>query len=404
MRILYVSYNGATEPLVQSQVLAYLEGLQRFGHWFKLLTFEKREAALANPAALGRVARQLRALHIQWLPLPYHKRPSLPATLLDALWGTAQAWWLGRSWPFDVAHARSYVPALVGLGLQRLSGVALLFDMRGLMADEFVEGGLWPRGGLKHGLAKWAERHLLAAADEIVVLTENIRDYLATLPYVRAPITVIPCCVDLQRFSPSPRVGSGGAQEAPCLIYAGSVGTWYLLSEMLRFYRVAREALPGLRFRLLTAAAEHERVRAAARYEGLEEGAIDVGEVPYEQVPGELAQASAGISFRKATFSQRASSPVKIGEYLAAGLPVVANAGVGDTERLLEGNGVGVVVRAFDGQALRSAAGRLAALLGDRETPARCRAIAERELSLELGVQRYQEVYTRLARRLRGAA
>ena len=42
MRILYISYNGALEPLGQSQVLAYLRELTRHGLEFNLLTFEKR--------------------------------------------------------------------------------------------------------------------------------------------------------------------------------------------------------------------------------------------------------------------------------------------------------------------------------------------------------------------------
>ncbi len=398
MRVLYISYNSALEPLVQSQVLAYVERLRDFGHWFKLLSFEKLEAARAEPARVAAIAARLRSLGMEWLALPYHKRPSLPATLLDALWGVARGWWLNRSWPFDVTHARSYVPALIGLGLRRLTGVGLLFDMRGMMVDEFVEGGLWRAGGLKYRLVKWAERKLLAGADEIVVLTENIRRYLERLPHVRAPITVIPCCVDLERFRPLGKA-AGEGQLPPVLIYAGSVGTWYLLGEMLAFYRVAREVIPGLRFLILTSSADHALVWREAAKRGLGPEDLEVRQARFDDIPAELAQASAGISFRKPTFSQRASSPVKVGEYLAAGLPVVANAGVGDVEPLLEDGRVGVVALSFDAVEYRRLAEQLRALMADPQTSGRCRATAEAQLSLELGVRRYQEVYARLEER-----
>src|SRR5262245_61586455 len=82
MNVLYISYDGALDPLGLSQILPYLEGLSRRGHVFDLVTFEK-------PERFGRVSdresmeARLAASGIRWHPLRYHKRFSAAATAYD---------------------------------------------------------------------------------------------------------------------------------------------------------------------------------------------------------------------------------------------------------------------------------------------------------------------------------
>ena len=59
-----------------------------------------------------------------------------------------------------------------------------------------------------------------------------------------------------------------------------------------------------------------------------------------EEVPRLLAAADLGIFLIKPVFSKTASSPTKMGEMLAVGLPIVANAGVGDVEQMVERYGL----------------------------------------------------------------
>ena len=40
-RVIYISYDGMSDQLGQSQVLPYIEGLSKFGHTFELISFEK---------------------------------------------------------------------------------------------------------------------------------------------------------------------------------------------------------------------------------------------------------------------------------------------------------------------------------------------------------------------------
>jgi hypothetical protein len=148
-------------------------------------------------------------------------------------------------------HVRSYVPCALALPWVELRGVPLLFDMRGLWADERVEAGTWSEAGRIYRGAKLVERLLLARADAITTLTLRLKRYLREeYPHsaeVRAPIRVIPTCVDLEHFHPevppNPEVQRALA-GANVLLYLGAIGPYYLPREMAEFYLAFRRTIP----------------------------------------------------------------------------------------------------------------------------------------------------------------
>src|SRR4051812_5343930 len=87
LRALYICYLSLEDPLVHTQVVAYLEGLIERGHVVHLLTFD---GPLAEERRSG-LRDDLREKGIVWHSLRYHKRPSLVATVFDVLVGTAVA-------------------------------------------------------------------------------------------------------------------------------------------------------------------------------------------------------------------------------------------------------------------------------------------------------------------------
>jgi glycosyltransferase involved in cell wall biosynthesis len=140
-----------------------------------------------------------------------------------------------------------------------------------------------------------------------------------------------------------------------------------------------------------------EPASAILRRAGLNDGDFQVSGVPAAEVPALLRRARLGISFRKPTFSQIAASPTKISEYLAGGLATVSNQGIGDTDELLEGERIGIVVRGFDRDTLARAAEQALALAGESGIAARCRAAAKMHFDLgSVGGARYLNVYRRL--------
>jgi glycosyltransferase involved in cell wall biosynthesis len=398
---LYVCYLGLDEPLVATQVRPYLRALAARGHRMHLLTFE---TARRDAAATETLRRVLAAEGIDWHALRYHRRPSLPATLYDIARGVLRGFALARRHGIGLVHARSHVGAAIALPLRMLAGLPFVFDVRGLLPDEYADAGHWRRGGLKYRLGKAMERVFFRRAAALVVLTETVRADLAAAdgPLARrdpADVTVIPCCVDLDRSpwdepSRAMRRAGRGWLDRRVLVYVGKLGMWYLDAEMARFFARARRHDARFFLQVLTASPA-DALRRALAAAGVPADAFDIRAVPPGDVAALLHAADAGLSLIKPCVSKRSSSPTKVGEYLAAGLPVVSTAGIGDCDRQL-GDGRGVLLGALDEAACDEGARALAALLDDPDTRRRCRAFAAAELSLaRTGGPRYASVYER---------
>ncbi|MGD9693887.1 MAG: glycosyltransferase family 4 protein [Acidimicrobiia bacterium] len=403
-RALFISYDGLTDPLGQSQVLPYLEGLAAAGNEMHVLSFEKSDRYAARH---NLIAERCAGAGITWHPRRYHKRPPVLATLLDV--GT-MAWtarWLHRRHRFAIVHCRSYLAALVGARLQR-RGVAFVFDMRGFWADERVDAGLWSADSRVYGpilrFFKRAEHRWFADADAVISLTENARDVVSSwhAPGAHAPITVIPCVADLEHFTiPAPeqrtrvRAALGVPDDAVVLVYAGSLGSWYMLSEMLQAFAALQRHAAGRAHFLILTPDSAEQVLVEARSLDLDPASITVRAAERAEMPSLLGAADAGISLIRASFSKRASSPTKVGEYLACGLPIMANTGIGDMDTLVGAEGAGVLIESYESDAMDAAAQQLLELLGD---PDRYRALAEKHFSLTDGCMSYRAVYETLTR------
>jgi glycosyltransferase involved in cell wall biosynthesis len=407
-RALYLCYFGLREPLVQTQVLPYLRQLVAAGVEVHLLTFEPALARSWTAGDLERRRARLAAEGIRWECLPYHRRPSLPATLYDIVAGARRATRIVRTYDIGLVHARSHVAAAMGAMVKRRTGRPLVFDIRGFLPEEYVDTGAWPAGGLLYRLVKAAERRLLRVADGFVVLTETARDILFTgsaeSDRAGRPVEVIPCCVDLERFA---RAGAAsrervrrelGLEGRRVVVYAGALGSWYLTEEMADFLAVAHEG-DGRTFSLVLTQSRPEIIGRLLRERGVADGDVLIRRVSPAEVPEYLSAADIAVSFIKPCYSKLASSPTKLAEYLAAGLPVVCNAGIGDVDEVVEGDQVGVIVRGTGREEYREALRAVEALRRDAGLAARCRTSARTRFDLEtVGGARYRRLYRRVLR------
>jgi glycosyltransferase involved in cell wall biosynthesis len=403
MKTLYLCYYGIREPLVQTQVLPYLRQLSAAGIDVSLLTFEPQLDQRWSQDELANQSSRLAGEGIRWLYRPYHKRPSMPATGYDILVGAWVAARSARRYRIDVLHARSHVPVAMALLARTLTGCRLIFDVRGLWAEEYVDIGNWSEGSLPFRAIKSLERVGLRKADQVVVLTRRMRDWLIERRLAdAAKIEVIPCCTDLSRFRDAARAET--PSERFELVYAGTATGLHLLEEVGLFFLKLRARKPGAFLRILTHSPASE-VAAIFRRIDLSPDDYWIGAVEPEEVPTYLSRARVGVSFRKATLAQIAASPAKIPEYLAAGLPVVSNSGIGDMDDLLTKERVGVILDGFDDAAYEKAAERMLALAESPETRARCQRVARRYFDLlDVGGAGYLKVYRRIGESMQECA
>lgn len=390
--VLYLSYNSFSEPVFQSQALAYLKNLAPRGIRFLLISFEKPEMEIPKDKA-SHLKEDLEATGISWLPRRYHKHPRFLSTLYDQTVGTLVCTWHLATRPVDWVHARGVTPAAMALLPARLFRCPLVFDMRSSLAEAYADAEIWKRGGLWYRLVRWTEALTIGKADSVVVETEAHKSLILQAlgkPAFAEKVKVIPCCVDMDRFDD---LASPAEDEPWELIYMGSLSGWYRFKEMLAFYMQAREIWGPGRLAFLTKGPEKE-VRQWAKDAGIPDDELSVEDLAFEDVPRRLARGRLGIVFT--TPGRRLESfPVKVGEYLAAGLPIAINAGMGDTEEVVRSLGVGVVANDFSEESYKRAIIELDALsLSDDSLALKCREVARELLSLESGADKYWTIYT----------
>jgi glycosyltransferase involved in cell wall biosynthesis len=401
VRSLYVCYFGLRQPLVQTQVLPYLRELTRGGIDVLLLTFEAEPNKTWTAEAIAEWRDKLRADGIRWFSSTYHKRPSLPATVFDIFAGALRAARLVRKHRVDVIHARSHVPAAMGVLARKLAGAKVIFDIRGLMADEYVDAGHWSKSGLKYRLTKRVERSLYRAADAHVVLTDRARAELFGVETGK-PLEVIPCCTSPSRFADvSAETRDAvrrelGASNRTVIVYAGSLGGAYLTRELAELFAAAKQRDPSV-FALVLTQSGRDTIEGELATAGFTAGDYHIGFVSPDALPRHLAAGDVAVAMLQPTYSKIAMSPTKFAEYLSAGLPVIAPRGIGDLDVQVEQERVGVLLDGFDASSFAAAFDRVQQLRADPGLRERCIAVARRLYDLEtVGGHRYRRLYTRL--------
>ena len=401
-RALFISYNGMFEPLGQTQVIPYLTELAKQGVAITLLSFEKPNAISVE--SCRDLQQRLNAQKIEWHWLRYHRRPSLAATAFDVAAGIRYATRLVRRNQIELIHARGHIPAAIALWLKRRRGIKMIFDLRGLMAEEYADANHWHEGGVLYRVTKATERRILENTDAIVTLTERIWPIIKNWRGLNDRAVhhqVIPCCVDLSTFKfnledRQRRRSELGLNDQFTVVYSGSLDGWYVTEKMADFFACVVRRKPSAHLLWLTMGSR-ERVEALMRERGIGNSNFSVRSVRSSDVPSYLSAADAGISFIKKCFSKLASSPTKNGEYLACGLPLILNADIGDSDALAVDWNVAALVTEFTDENYSKAIDKIEQLASDPEIRNKTRSVAKHLFDLKsVGTERYTHLYDRV--------
>jgi glycosyltransferase involved in cell wall biosynthesis len=403
--ILYVTYDGLTDPLGQSQVIPYLAGLSKHDHRIHIVSAEKEERFNAGRK---KIEDQLGHAGITWHPVHYSNEIPGVSPLLTYRRLRSKSATIVKKFPVDVIHCRSYLPSLAGLELKRKEGIKFIFDMRGFWADERIEGHIWnlrnPFFRRAYYFFKEKEKQFLAESDAIISLTESAKNEILSWKEYNSgaeKISVIPCCADLDFFSEKNiepaaknllRSKLGIAETDFVITYAGSTGTWYLVDEMFAFFTVVLKEKRNARFLFITPD-DGEVIIKKAQQHGHIKNELIVLAAAREEMPILLTLSNAALFFIKPTFSKKASSPTKMGEALAMGIPVICNAGVGDAALIMKNPATGIVIPSMMTHHFEAAAKQLA----DSDFSKKyTREVAENYFSLDRGVEKYHKIYESL--------
>lgn len=209
------------------------------------------------------------------------------------------------------------------------------------------------------------------ATSRVVAVSSPVADWVRSVAPV-PDVRVVPNGVDLGRFAPTARPGTGGLTVA----FVGAFRPWHGV-DLLVEAAGRLIGLPGPPVGLLLVGDGPRREAALSRAADLGVGVRAPGAVTPDRVPAELATADVACAPYPA--GRAYFSPLKVAEYLACGLPTVA-AAVGDLPRTYADGTELLLTAPGDLDALAAALQRLRTDPGLRTALARDgrRAVVER--------------------------
>jgi len=311
----------------------------------------------------GATPTPLRDVRVHRITTPSGVQPADRESALLAVNAAVRAD-LRRRGPFDLVYERHALWAFGGMEHARATGVPGLLEVNSPLVDEQANHRtLIDRTG-----AEVAADRAFIAASRIIAVSRGVADHAEQRSGGRTPVTVIPNGVDPARFSPRrSRRLTDDAERRPFTVgFLGTLKPWHDLGTLMRAVARLRRRRPSARLVVVGEGPGGDALERDAARLGLTDaldarGAVDPFEVP-EILAGMDVAVAPYPDLRPFYFS-----PLKLVEYMAAGLPVVASA-VGEIDDLVEDGVTGLLYPPGDAAALETTLERLAAdpLLGRR--------------------------------------
>lgn len=248
----------------------------------------------------------------------------------------------------DVVHGHLHEGALIGRFVSAALRRPLVFDYQGSLTDELASHDYAERGGMVLRAMGVAERWIDSGADRVVPSTGRAGTRLRNRLGPDAVVDVIDG-VDTDEFTPLPparraevRRAFGLPEQGVLALYVGVLAPYQGIDLLLEHAGEALDRVPDLHVAVVGYPEEAYRERAAA--EGLAERFTFTGKVPFEATP----QLTAAADIALAPKISRSEGNLKICNYLACGLPVVAFDSAVNRQIL---GGIGVYAPHGDGRA-----------------------------------------------------
>ena len=382
MRIAHVTTDPGIPPFgtkgASIHVQEILRAFMRLGH----------EVTLFSPRLSEPGEAPIPGVHLR--PLPAAPRGGDPVQ--RAAWALAMnhtlAAVLDAEGPFDLIYERHALFAHAAMEFAARHAIPSALELNAPLIEEQANH----RTLARRPEAEASARRAFAAAGLVAAVSPGASAYARTHGAPPSRVVVEPNGVDAGRFVGRP------AMQGPFTVgFTGTLKPWHDTATLIEAFALLRsDHVPDARLLIVGDGPERAAIEARLGTLGLAGAAHLTGAVPAAEVPSWLAQMHAATApyhgDRPFYFS-----PLKLYEYMAASLPVVAS-DVGDLAQVLDHGRLGRVVPPDDPAALAAA---LAALAHDPDLCARLGTAARAQVVAHHG---WDRIAARILARATGKA
>lgn len=389
-----------TEPLGRSQVLEYLSDLN-IENKIYLFSFERKND-LDN---LEEIERLTKNCGIEWKYLIYSNRYGVFSTTNQIIRAIQFSFhWIKKN-NITIIHARSMIPATIGLLLKKIYGVKLLFDIRGFAIDEKVDSGRLRKKSVLFNALKRLDNYLYCSSDHIVTLTHTAKNILhkkLTIPLKK--ITVIPTCANKDVFKVMDKENKndfkatlGYTISDKIIIHTGTVSGWYDFETEILLVKEMMQQDKNIHFVILNKT-EQPFIKETLERNDFPMKKVNITSSTFDKMYQYLGIADLSLFFIKPSYSKQASAPTKFAENVSCHLPSITNSDVGDMSYYLERYHVGHVINlhTLEDNMEIEATNIIKKISSKSFNPSDFNSLFNEHFDKKIAIQKYQQIYEKL--------
>ena len=336
MKCIFIfAYYSYKDPVFQSAVLPYFTNPNARECKFVLLTWEQNSYRMSK-SEIQRIKKNLLEKNIIWYRTTWHSgKFKLFKKAYDFINGVLISLYLIYRHKAKSIYSEGFPGAIIGCFLSIISRKPHIIHTYEPHADYMLESGVWGEKSWEYMILKKLEVPIAKQAHTLITATQAYKKILLRKG-IRSNILVIPSCVDtrIYKYKPTRRQKIRGdlniKEDQITIVYLGKLGGMYMDEELFAFFKICYDYNPNqFYFFLFTNEPEIKINEYLVKYRVPKERIL-VKFLKKEEVSDYLSAADFGFCGIRPIPSRRYSSPIKNGEYLACGLPLIIPYGISD--------------------------------------------------------------------------
>ena len=394
LNVMYISYWSLNEPLTASTILPYLELMEEDDNIGKVIFITVEHSGEGIPPDLRHLIK------VEHIPIRFARYPAGPfekgSLFLSLPRKLAK---IARDRRVDVIDSKASLAGALAYKTAKKASIPFIVESFEPHSKYMLYTGVWRAFMPYYLYNSYFEKRQIEHAKYLITVTKNYHDFLVDVGVDPDRVIVVPSITSTDRFSVDPELGArirkeeGIAENAIVGIYVGKFGGLYLDEHAFELIELARKRFsPSFHLIILTPQ-NTEVIKKRLVAKGFDEEGITIKLASHKEVSNYLAAADFAFSPIKYMAMSAYQSPVKNGEYWAAGLPILLTDKVSDDHWIIEKHGIGGALFDIEKDNMTQAIDQVANEMKDPDYKNKIRELAMKYRSISIAREVYRHVF-----------